>query len=132
MAYDLRQITLDDVGTRTALIARVEEDDNLGTMPDDEPALFTFYDAALLRIVTLCNLITDLTPSDDGKLDIPQDIIPRRLWTALTLFVVKEWFKGIGKIDLGNFYEGEFNKEISTYRFNPDKPTVATRPFRAF
>ena len=132
MAYDLKQITLDDVGIRTAQIARVKETDTLGTSPDDIPALSLFFDAAVLRIVTLTNLITSLEPSTDGALDIDLTLIPRRLWTALTYFVMKEWFKSIGELDLATFYEDVFKKEADTYRFNPDKATFATRTYRAF
>jgi hypothetical protein len=132
MAYDLKQITLDDVGIRTAQIARVRETDTLGTSPDDIPALSLFYDAAILRVATLCNLISELTTSTDGTLGIDTALIPRRMWTALTFFVMKEWFKATGEIDLATFYEAVFQKEADTYRFNPDGATFATRTYCAF
>ena len=125
----LKDYVFADIGKRTALVALKKENDKLATSPDDSDTLDSFYVAACMRVATIAGAITSVTTTNVSDIE---DFIPRRLWTAITYYMMMEWFKSIGEIDLGKFYEEEFDNESSRYRFTPDTNSFATRTYRAF
>lgn len=201
MPTDLKKTVFNDVGMRTAVLARATKNNDLATTDDDEAGILsTFFDNACFRIATLAGLVSangafSLPAGNSQRLTLAADTwtavsfptpnpnyiitcrtdantvimdyeiqnmtesgfeikspeactmqldtfpvasdtydtsvtldgeMPRRFLTALSYFVMAEWFRANGS-PLVAEYEALFDREAKTYRFAPDVSPYATR-----
>lgn len=127
---DLLDIILDDVGRRSGQLARTTDKDSVATSDDDKPILSTFYDDGLLALLILSGVIQSTSDYLDPESAPNPMLLPRELWTALTYYILKEWFKTIGEIELFQLYDMEYEKESTRRRFSPGTISTATRTYR--
>ena len=138
-----KDFVLEDVGTRLATLARVKNKPELAIDDEaDEKLVTTFYDAARTRVLTDANIIKSPDLEDIGEegldeasaVDPPDDpdpeLIPSVLWTAISYWIMREWFITVGEPQLSTFYENAYKSELSQYRFGLFSPKTASRPYR--
>jgi hypothetical protein len=148
---DIVKDTLDNVGRRAALLARQKNRSDLAPKPQHKDVLEGFCDDAILRILIATGKIrahsgepetqlntstgeeeeTGLFLSDyiDADTDM-SEMIPVELWPALTYAVLAEWFLSIGEHNIAQDFEGRFTSQLAQYRFGPNTPATASRPYR--